>query len=137
VTPQTVDADGLFTAGSAVSFTAIVDEISYSGRVTTAEISPLVTNRRNEVPIEEDHTLSLIEIMRNGAALNLGALLWTGATEYALFTFSRGGNSYSAYGVLDSYSETVTKTRSTATLSIRFVDTPGTTNPVYGAAVAA
>jgi hypothetical protein len=134
VTPQTADADGVLTPGSGVSFTAVVDEIGYSGRVTTAEISALTASRRNEVPIEEDHTLTLTEIMRNGAALSLGCLVWTGAPDRASFYFSRGGNSILVYGVLSDYSETVTKTRSMATLTIRFTDTPGTTNPAYGAA---
>lgn len=138
VTPLIADTNGLLGAATlgAQSFTTVADEISYSGTVQTVEISPLVSSRRNEVPLEEDGVMVITEIMRNSALLNLGALIWmqTDNPDRALFQFSRGGNKIEMYGTLDSYDETVTKGKSMAHLSIRMIDTGVTNNPIIGAA---
>lgn len=138
VTPLIPDVDGLLGAAAlaAQSFTAIADEISYSGTVQTAEISPLTASRQNLVPLEEDGVMVITEILRNSALLNLGARIWmqTDNPDRALFQFSRGGNKLEMYGTLDSYDETVTKGKSIAHLSIRMIDTGVTNNPIIGAA---
>lgn len=143
VTPQIANSAGVLSNSvlGAQSFTTVVDEIQYSGSVTTAEISALTAARQNPVVIEEDGTMVVTEIMRSAAGSVIAAAIWTATTgdpAWALFQFSRGGNSISMYGLLTRYEETVTRGKSVARLTIRIVDDRAASSPItYGAAFAA
>lgn len=136
VTPQVANSAGVLSdaALGAQSFTALIDGIQYSGSVTTQEISAITSPRLNHVPIEQDDTMVVSEIMRSAAGSVLATACWTAAgnPDWALFAFSRGGNSISMYGLMTRVEEGVTRGKCVARLTIRMVDVAAF--PTYGAA---
>ena len=126
VTPLVADSSGVLSAASMglQSFLAVVDEVSYQGQVTTQEISALTASRRNAVPLEQDDTVVVTEISRSAAGSIIAAAIWTASDtpDWGLFTFSRGANTITLYGMLSRFEQDVQKGKSVARLTLRLVD---------------
>lgn len=135
ITPQIADSGGVLSnaALGAVTITTTVDEIGYSGRRTTQEISALTATRRHNMEIERDDSLVLTQIMRAAAGSNTLAAAWTGgdAPDWALVSVTRGGNTIAFIGLMVRLEETVAKGKSVARLTLAQISTPGTDNPDY------
>jgi hypothetical protein len=107
-----------------MTLTGIIDQINYRGQTTTENIYPLTSQRDNEVPIEADDTLELVEILRTGTGNSFLAAAWNAANgaDYAYATFTRGTMKIEYFGLMESYSEGISKGKNTARLMLRIAD---------------
>jgi hypothetical protein len=136
---QTPDANGLLGNGtsSVQTITGIVDGVEIQGTNQTETINNLTSFRENEVVIESADSIVLTEIMRDGinvANVNVLAALWMNAdsADYCLVTLARGGNSFTFYGMMSDYSESIRKGKNVARLTLQMADIDAATaNPAY------
>jgi hypothetical protein len=137
ITPQVANAAGLLSNSTVgqKTITTVVDEINYGGQITTQEISALTASRENPVPIEQDDTLVITEILRQAAGSNNLAACWNGSDnpDVALFQFTRGGNACSFYGLMSDLEYDVEKGKSVVRMTLKIVDTGAgiNQNPAY------
>jgi len=135
-TPLTVAVDGTYTTGSASTLIGRCDEITFSSRNATENISPMDDRQTNEVIVESATSLTLVEILQSNpiAASNLLAQIAYGY-DYNLFTIARAGKTFSFIGVVGDYTESLRKGKSTGTLNVQMVSVSsginGTTPPAY------
>jgi hypothetical protein len=136
---QTPDANGLLGNGTSTTqtITGIIDGVEIQGTNQTETINNLTSTRENEVVIESADSIVLTEIMRDGinaANVNVLAAIWTNAdsADYCLVTIARGGNSFTFYGLMSDYSESIRKGKNTARMTFQMIDIDASmANPVY------
>jgi hypothetical protein len=125
----------LSTNGSALSFLTLLDGVRYEGRLSTEQVNAIANPYDNEVPLEDDDTFTLREIMRSGQAQCNLATIWqnTGQSEYAKIVMTRASNTRTFYALMESFRETGGRGKWTAELTFQFVDAGGdaTANPAY------
>lgn len=137
ILPMKADSAGALTnsAVGSQNILTIIDDIDYAGQLVTEEISALTAVRENAVPIEQDDVLTLTQILRSGAGLNLLAASWmaSDSPEFAQFTFAWGGNTCVMVGTMAGYEEDVEKGKSVCRMTLRMTDigTGSNVNPVY------
>jgi len=127
VTPLDFEAaTGNLIAGTVAiqTLTGLVDEIDVNGEETTENIVALTSTRDNEVPIEDNTSISLTEILRSGAGNSLLAKCWAtaGAGDYAQVSIVRDQNTWTFVGVMQSYSESLRKGKSVARMNFVMAD---------------
>lgn len=125
---KVADAAGAFTDGvlAIQTLTGVIDDISPRGVNTLQNITPLTSAFENEVAVERADTFSLTEIMRAAPTLNLLRNVWDSAEaggDYALVTFTAGGNTVTYTGLFSNYRETGQKGKNTAMMDLLLIDT--------------
>lgn len=128
VIPQTAASDGTLSAGVSQSLVGQLDEISIDYHANTEEINAMDKVFENNMLVTKGTSVTLHEILKSNGT-NLLAALWNTAT-YAQFTCTRGGQAWSFYGIITSYSEGMRRGKSTASMTLAMVD-PNTSNPTY------
>jgi hypothetical protein len=131
-------SDGTLTlGGSSQSLVGLVDEITYSGSNTVENIAALTSQRDNDVAIEINDSITLSEILRTGANNCFLAYVWnnadnTAGSEYIQVVVTRGGNTWTFVGIMQSYNEGLRKGKTVGRLSVQIVDLgSAVANPAY------
>lgn len=143
---QSVNAAGLLSdSGAAETLVGVIDELSYNGRNVTESINPLTAAVENEVVVEINDFVTLAEILApDDSSATVGAYgvlpkLWAlggadvaGAIQYMLVTVTRGGNTWSFYGISQEYSESIRHGKCVGRLTVQMVDIEASLpNPSY------
>jgi hypothetical protein len=112
------------------SLVGVVDQVAYRGNTTSENIVAMTAARDNEVPLEVDDTIEITEILQTAAASSLLAKCWQTAdnADYAIVTLVRGPNQFVFTGLMESYTETINKGKSTARMVFRQANL-GNVNP--------
>jgi hypothetical protein len=139
-TVQTVASNGtladssgadIATLANGTSIIGLVDSVDVQASRTTENISGMQQTHAHYVKIARRDSVSLTEILRTGSANCLLANIWTSATSrYVKIALTRGGNSWTGYFLLNSYSESIRRGKITGTLTCTMVD-PGQLNLQY------
>lgn len=135
VTPQTVSTAGVLTPSTPVeTLVGFWDEIDITSENTLENIQSADQRRDNNVITGTGTTVRVVEILKtndsSATPTNLLATLFYGSADYYQVTLTRGGRSFSFYGVARSYNEGYRRGKSVATGEFAMVD-PGASNPTY------
>lgn len=128
MTPQSVGTDGTLSDGTSVALTGVLDDISFANNPTLDNIRPMSLKRANNVLIEDNPSITLVEIMKSAGTNILAAQ--NAASLYFKVVFTRGAQAYTYYGIRGAYGEQVANGKSLATLTLEAVET-GAANPGY------
>lgn len=128
LTPQTIASDGTLSDGSSATLTGVLDDIEFSNNPVLENIRPMSSRRANHVSIEENPTLTLVEIMKATGTNILAAQNF--ASDVFKVVFTRGAQAYTYYGRRGAYNERVVNGKSTARLTLEAVDIAAA-NPGY------
>jgi hypothetical protein len=121
--PQTVAADGTFTAGTSKSLAGTWEEVDIDIEPITEEISSADAVRSNNMILKEQIRIRCTQILkRSGATANELAALMASA-DYFLLTLTRGPNTWAVYVLRAGYSESIRAGKSVATATFIAVDT--------------
>ena len=137
LTPCTLGSDGTLTEGTGATLIGRLDEVQVASRNTLENISPMDCRQANNVITESDTTFTLTEIMQNASNASVDNVLSLMAYgyDYAKVVLARDGKTYTFYGVVGDYGETIRKGKCTATLSLHQVAISnginGTSAPSY------
>lgn len=146
-TPQSAAASGALTPGTARTFSAIVDEISYNGRSVTEEIAAITSPFENNVIVEQDDSIVVREILRtstDGTGQLLALMTMLANHDFISWEIKRGYTNPTVggqvatitfWGVMMSYTETLRKGKCVAEMTIAMIDQVGTANPTYAMAL--
>jgi hypothetical protein len=119
---QVPDGSGVLGngTGSTQTLTGLIDELNYAGHDDGEDVAPLNATYRNQETLERNDTIVVSEILRQPAASSLLALVYENAdnADYAIFTFTRGGNSFSMIAYIDSYVETSRRGKNTGRMTL-------------------
>ncbi len=116
-------SDGTGTDIAALATAGVVDEIEFSSSKTLENIAPMYSLRAHYVPISLRYSFTITEVMRAGSNTCLLANVWHSATSSLVkFVFKRGGNTWTTYGVLTDYSESLQRGKNVARLTVGMVD---------------
>ena len=127
----TVDSSGVLTAGTGLDAadlvsTGVIDEFELNASRTTENIAAITQVTAHHVRIARRDSVSISEIMRTGQNACLLANLWysstSGASDIVQFIFTRGGSTWTFYGVMLSYSESVVRGKNVARMTLGPVD---------------
>jgi hypothetical protein len=129
VTPQTVTAGVLADTTPVATLTGNLDRISISGSKTSENIMAMDSFRRNQVPLDVGTEITLIEILKKSGT-NLLATAWMGNSDYFKIGVTRGGQTWTFFGLYESYDEGLEHGKSVGTGRFVMVD-PGAGNPGY------
>lgn len=128
ITRVTRGADGTLSSQASNSLLGQLDSVTLSSENTQENISAMDSRRGNNVILESATTFTLEEILKGNGTNILANVAYS--FDYALISVTRGGQSYSFYGVIGSYSESLRKGKSMGTLTVTMVD-PASGNPTY------
>lgn len=135
ITGQDISGTGMLTnaAAGAKSLVGYLDEISINAENTTEMIQSMDVRRENEVIVGTRTTITFTEILKandsSGTPLNIladAAMLF----DYAKAIITRGGRTWTFYGLIKDYNEDIRRGKSTGRLQLVMVD-PGIANPSY------
>lgn len=129
---QTIGSNGTFTAGTSYTLTSVVDGYDFNSDPVLENLSAVNATAANNVPSEEDSSITVREILRKGdttasptCLLNAFARLY----DYGQLVVTRGGLTKTFMGSRGSFTEGVnSKGKNTANLTLRRVET-GASNP--------
>lgn len=128
ITPQSVAANGTLSAGAASSLVGSLDGIELDSTPELEEISPITTSRLNNVVVKSGTRITLTEILKsNGTNILPAAAV---AADYFYVAITRGGQSWAFYGARGTYTESIQRGKSVASLTLEMVDI-GSANPTY------
>lgn len=133
IIPQTVAADGTLTAGTSAPLIGYLDSIEYNLTPETEDIQAMDKRAGNKVIVTDTFGIVLTEILKTndvGATptnilANLASL-----GDYFSFVCTRGGRTFTFFGLRGAYKENINRGKSTGALNIDYVDA-GVTNPTY------
>lgn len=117
IQPFAAAPDGTLTSGaSAQALTAIIDEIELDHDSGPQNVPPLTSNHESMVPVRQNNTYTLSEILRPAAGLNILALVYYDfATigsesircDYARIQITRAGKVFTDYFLMAEYTESI------------------------------
>lgn len=128
LTPQTRASDGTLSDGTLVTLTGTLDDIEFENNPKNENIKPMSTRRANYVPVEDDPSWTLVELLKSNGTNLLATANYT--ADYFKLVVTRGGQAYTHYGVRGPYSESIKNGKSVARLVLQPVDI-GSANPAY------
>ena len=116
ITPLSVASDGTLTAGTSISLTGHLDEITLEQYNHTENIVPLDTRQDNEVIVASGTAMTLIEILTRTGGNFLAAVGNSG--DYVSAGFARGGKTWSGTFVVKGYVEMIRRGKCVGTLRL-------------------
>jgi len=123
LTPQTVASDGTLSDGTLVTLTGTLDDIEFNNNPERENIKPMSTKRPNYVPISDDPSWTLVEILKsNGVNLLRNANY---NSDYFKLVVTSGAQAATFYGLRGPYTEQIRNGKSTARLRLLPVDIGG------------
>jgi hypothetical protein len=126
IVTQTVGANGALTPATTYTLVGLIDEIEVSPSQSSENIVAMIAPRENNVAIELGGTITLTEVLVYGTTGNLLAEAWASGNDYAIVTVTRGGNTWTFTGLMQSYAESITKGKCTGRMTLELVNTgPG------------
>jgi hypothetical protein len=97
LTPGTRDAGtGVFTPGTTVPLTGVLDDVMFGGDVIKDNIRPMSRKKANHVIVEEDSDITLVEILKYGTRSLLFAAVYT--ADYFKVVVTLGLDVWTFYG---------------------------------------
>ncbi len=146
LTVMTVGTTGALTIGPTYT---LVNNSQFVGWVESVEIdverevedgTVIGSPNANDIPTVTRHTLTLTSPLRYAASGNFLKLAMfnlvvngdgTVGSPYCKLVLTRGGETFTGYGVLKTYRESYSKGKCAGVLTISMMDTPGASNPTY------
>lgn len=129
ITAQSVAANGgLSDSGSAVTLTGHLSEADLEATTDLVELSPMDALRRNMVPTTVGTRVNFTELVKSNGTNLLAVQAFNGFYKKCVIT--RGGQSFTFYGVVASYGENYSRERVPGRFALDMVD-PAVTNPAY------
>jgi hypothetical protein len=129
ITPQTVGTDGTFTAATPVnSFIARLKSVKVHIENEEVEKRSITSTIKNWVPIADDFTLTLEELMVNDGTDTSLLVTFALAFRYGKLTFGRGGKTWTWYGKVSELEESGEADGFGAMITMKNVDI-GAANP--------
>lgn len=126
IVPQTVSTtDGTLSDGTTVALTGVLDDIEFSNNPILENIRPMSSTKANHVLIEDNVSMTLVEIMKSVGTNILAAQ--NAAAGVFKVTFTRGAQAYVYYGRRGAYNERVANGKSVTRLTLEQVDAGGYT----------
>lgn len=132
LTPQTVASDGTL-ADATPSYTLYghLQDVEIETSVTFENISAMDRPFENNVPVEVATIYRCTELEKNSATPSyLAEAMYVAPSGIFKITLTRGGKTWTGYGIIANYRMNATKPRVTGTFEIRMIDV-GAANPVY------
>lgn len=130
---QDVADDGTLSNNTSYILVGLLDEITLTATNDTENIVPLDVRQNFEVIVGSGQAFTLMEILnqQTGVAAPQGNCLQqaTYTNDICLFTFTRGTLSFSCYGTVGDYSESIRRGKSVGTANFKPAGIP----VVYGA----
>lgn len=142
LTPQTVNATtGVLTDSTPVaSLFGHLKNIELDSHVTSENISAMNSTAENQVPLEYGTTIRMEELEKSAGTNLLASQVFTAASigTYVKYQITRGGQSWTGYGLVADYKMSASKQGVNGTAEIRPIQINNTTasgyataNPVY------
>jgi hypothetical protein len=120
----TLANDGSVTgaAGSSAVF-GVVDSVELNSTRTTENIAGCAQYFGNAVRLTRKDSLTVTEVLRTPVGTSLLAAIWySNTSRYVRVTFKRGHSSWTFYGIMESYQESLRHGKSTGSMSIQMID---------------
>jgi hypothetical protein len=141
---QAVDAAGTLTSGTGADAAVLVggglawglvDELELNASKVTENISPVTETKAHHVSLGRRDSLTITEILRTGKITTISncflSNLWSSPTSrYVQLVFTRGGNTWSGYFLMQGYEETLRRGKNVGRMTLSMID-PGQTNAAY------
>lgn len=124
----TVAANGTITDGSGTTIYGHLADVNIESQNELENISEMAQRRQNFVIIESGTTFVLTELLKSNGTNILASAGYV--SDYVKITLTRGGQSFTFYGVIESYSESLVKGSGRGVMRVRMVDS-GAANPSY------
>ena len=129
ITPQTNTNGTLADTTPVQTLTGSIDSINPESVRTNEEISAMNSGRLNHVALQSGTTFALTEILKYTGTNMLAQFGY--AFDYGKVAVTRGAQTFTFYGLVENYSESLQRGKSTGTLRMVMVDN-GAANPSYG-----
>lgn len=130
ITPQTVDAGGNWSNGTAIAMAGRVESASITPRNETEELSAIDATGANHVAVLTDCDLELGELVLN-TANGSAALRALGQSSYVKVVVVLGlASTFTLYGVISQSGLSLSRNRITGSLSVQRSEI-GVTNPSW------
>lgn len=130
--PQAVDSAGTLsdTTPSQVMF-GHLESIEIHGEAEMENISAMDRRVKNEVIIEVGTTLRMTEFAKQSSLTNKLAQAYYGSNDYFRYVITRGGQSWTGYGIIQRFGSNMPKGSIKETIDFAMCDVGGG-NPSYG-----
>lgn len=129
ITPQTVTGGVLADTTPVATMTASLDDLSFSYKPTTEDISAMTSGRANPVITSRSSSMSVGEIIKTSGSNLLAAAAVAG--DYFKIVFTRGAQSWTGYFLLTGYDEKPNgKGKTVGSATFETIDN-GSANPTY------
>lgn len=131
ITPLTADTSGNLFTTPASSLVGTLESIEIELSVTDENISPMDVRGAHHVIVEDDYSIVLTEILKQGQANILAA--FAVAYDFAFLSVTRGIQVYNFYAVRGNYGEgPLVKGKNTARLNLHRINIVGAASVTYG-----
>lgn len=128
VIPYQADENGNFQPSDELSLTGVVDSIDFKSKNILENVSGMSSRFKNYVVIENESSIILVEILKSIGRNFLAEVAY--GFRYAKVVLTRGQQTWSFLGVIESYEENIRRGKSIGCLSLKQVDI-GEENPIY------
>ena len=114
---------GSHALGTLAFTTGVLNEMRIVSDKESDNISPVNRQIAHAVPVKVGYDITISEVLRSGANLQLCANVWFGgATNYVLLTAAYGGNRWEIYALMTGYNETAQRGKNVGILTMTSVD---------------
>lgn len=136
LTAQTPGSDGVLADnGTAKSIVALLRKSSMRQETKTSNLTAMGSRSENNVPYEDSTSWTFDYLLQYSDSVatptNAMQALWQ-ATDYVKLIVTRGGLTYTYFGLLTSHEENGSKEEATGSIGLQIADIgsfPGATNP--------